>query len=150
MSIQTQDECCIKIATIEDIDIIVSMAMKFISESNYKNYGNEIALRALVERVLNAPDEDSIVLLYEDKGMIAGITSQFLFGTFKSATELAWWIDPEHRKSRLGSELLEAFEYWAKKVGCKLITMISIDDNVGKYYEKKGYVLQERTYTKEL
>ena len=139
----------IRIATPEDIDLVTEMGLKFAAESNYRDYVDEQALRALVTKVITAPKEEGIVLIHEH-GMIAGIVSQFLFGTFNSATELAWWVDPEHRKTSVGSELLEAFEFWATKVGCKLITMVSIDEQVGKYYEKKGYTLQERTYTKDL
>lgn len=91
-----------------------------------------------------------IVLIYDDVGFLAGLATPSLFGDIRQATEMAWWVEPSERGKEAGGELLKAFEFWAKKVGCKLVTMISLNDKVGKYYEKNGYKLYERAYVKEV
>ena len=140
----------IRIATQEDLDLVVSLASKFAQESPYSALVSPDKVRSIVEGILSADQSQKIILLYEDKGMLAGMLTPFLFGDKIVATELAWWVEPEHRKSQVGLQLLEAFEYWAKKTGANLITMISIDDAVGEFYQKKGYSLFERAYMKEI
>jgi GNAT superfamily N-acetyltransferase len=139
----------LRIATIEDEDLILELALKFVNESPYKEYANEEYIRGLIKDFLASDQSVKIVLLHENS-MLAGMVSPFLFGPHLMATEVAWWVDLDSRKKKIGEELLEAFEFWAKKVGCDLITMVSIDDTLGKYYEKKGYSLHERAYMKEL
>lgn len=141
----------LKIATSQDFDTVYTMALKFLESIPYKDYYDEDKMKYIVDMLMNSGKENSIIILNENKGMIAGIASDFLFGYVRQATEIAWWVEPEHRKSGVGQELLEAFEYWAKNVaGCKLITMISLDDQLGKFYEKNDYDLHERAYLKEL
>jgi GNAT superfamily N-acetyltransferase len=82
--------------------------------------------------------------------MLLAVASKSLFSPHKTATEIGWYVSPDERGKEAGKQLLEAFEYWAQKVGCKYITMISLDDRVGKFYEKKGYSLLERAYMKVL
>jgi GNAT superfamily N-acetyltransferase len=140
----------IRIATIEDIDLIVKMSMKFMDTCTYKDYSSESKIKEVVTNLLNASKSDGIILISEDKGFIAGVAKEFTFGDVRIATELAWWVEPEHRASKVGKELLDAFEYWAEQVGCKAITMICLDENLSQYYEKRGYVLAELAYMKDL
>lgn len=140
----------IKIATIEDLDLVVSLAMKFAQASPYATYATEEDMRQLAKQIIEGPKENGIVLLYEDFGMIAGVARKFIYGYPYGATELAWWVDEDKRGTKAGVELLEAFEHWAKKVGCLYITMTSLDDQIGNYYEKKGYKLCERAYMKQI
>jgi len=140
----------IRLATVEDIDLVVEMGLKFIQATNYKDYADEDTIRGLATKIINLPNEEGVILIYENHGMLVATVTPFLFGKLKIAADIAWWIDPEHRGQKAGGELMEAFEYWAKLVGCNFVSMASLDDSVGKYYEKKGYVLQERAYTKEI
>ena len=138
----------IRIATREDEELIYNHAMKFVETTPYKDHISERNIRNMIE--LFTQSDDKIILLYGDVGMIVGMAAPFIFGGGYIATELAWWVDPEERKNGVGSELLSAFEYWANKIGCKMVSMSSLDDQVGKFYEKNGYVLQERAYVKVL
>ena len=141
----------LKIATIEDLPLVSRMAQSFIESSPYNRHFD----MGMVDGVLTqlSTSEDSrkgIVLLYGEVGMLAGMSSPFIYGPHYMATELGWWVEPDARKSGAGKELIKAFEEWARRVGCTLITMISLDDTVSQYYEKNGYVLTERAYMKEL
>jgi GNAT superfamily N-acetyltransferase len=137
----------IRIADTKDIPSILEMAKKFISTTKYTY--DEGVIEHLVTSLL-AADKTLAIILISDGGFIAGVSNQFVFGLHRQATELAWWVEPEARSKGVGKELLDAFEYWAQNVAkCKTVTMVSLDDELGKYYEKNGYELFERAYMKE-
>jgi len=141
----------LRIATAEDFDLVFSMAKKFVESTDYNEHADDEAIKRLITEFLNSDNTDKIILLYGFEGMIAGLAFPFIYGKDKMVTELAWWVEPESRGNETGAKLLEAFEYWAREVvKAKLVTMISLDDKVGKFYEKNGYALQERTYMKVL
>lgn len=138
----------LKIATRDDLTLIRRMAYEFMESTEMKHYAYEDDLNAVIDSLLDR--DGSIVLLHGEDGMIAGTLSKFPFGPYVVATEMAWWVNPDKRKSNVGRDLLEAFEFWAKKVGADMVHMVSLDDSVGKFYEKKGYKLLERAYIKAI
>lgn len=137
----------IRKATYKDLDAIEDMARQFVEAGPYKEHVNFISIKMVILACLS---KESIFIEDSGKGMILGIVAPFVYGTIPVATELAWWVSPEARNSSIGKELFDTFENWAKEQGCKLITMISLDEQVGKYYEKRGYRLSERAYIKEI
>ncbi len=140
-----------KIATIEDHDEVLSMAMKFMAQTGYTEYSNEETISNLINTILSGKQDEMIILLKPGVGFLAGMRSPFVFGPHFVASEVAWWINEDKRGNKDGAELIEAFEYWAKNVaGCTIITLTGLDDSIGKFYEKKGYKLYERAYMKEL
>lgn len=140
----------LKIATIEDLDLVVEMSMKFANSSKYKEFVDKDTVIELAKDLLNPDAANKIVILHGTEGMIAGIAMPFVFGKILVATELGWWVDPEHRNKKIGAELKEAFEFWANKLGCKLVTLISLDENLSAYYTKSGYPLYEYAHVKVL
>lgn len=139
----------IKRATLEDYDLIKSMADKFIEVSGYKEYSSSEDIRQTIINMVTSPRSQSIIAL-ADCGMLAGAVSKFPFGPHLIATEVAWWVDPDKRKNGVGYELLRYFEMWASVVGCSMVSMVSLDDELTKFYEKNGYKLYERAYMKVL
>lgn len=140
----------LKIATEEDIPVIKELAMKFANSTSYADYVDEAKADFLIQEFLKADKSQKIVLLYDNIGILAGMVQPFFFGNVLVASEVLWWVEPDERGKKAGEELLNAFEFWAQKVGCKLITMVCLNDSVGKYYEKRGYRLYENAYMKEL
>lgn len=141
----------LRIATYEDLPIVSRMAESFISNSPYRGHFDMGMVDGVLSKLITAEDpRDGVVLLHGDQGMLAGMASPFIYGPHYMATELGWWVEPEARKTGIGKELILAFEEWARRVGCTLITMISLDDRVSEYYEKNNYQLTERAYMKEL
>jgi GNAT superfamily N-acetyltransferase len=139
-----------KIATHEDFDTIYEMAMHFLEASPYKDLGDKDTIAVLIGDILNSAPSERIIV-FSEGGFIVGAVTPFLFGPYRLATEVAWWVEPEHRGNGEGLKLLEAFEYWAKNVAqAKLISMSSLDKTVEKYYRKSGYKLYERAYMKVL
>jgi len=137
----------VRIAQTEDFNIAFTLADIFVTEA-YGKWADSRATYSLVYQCIK--DEDKVFLLYEDKGFLAGVTNRFLLGNQYMAVELGWYVLPECRGTGAGKALMDGFEDWAKIMKCDLISMISIDDEVGNYYEKRGYKLYERTYMKEL
>ncbi len=140
----------IRIAQPEDKDLVLSMVDKFLETTGYKDLSNRAKIEGMIIQFLEAPKEDKIILLFEDYGFLAAMRTQFLYGLQDTAVELAWWVEPSKRGKKAGTALMEAFEFWGKKLNCTVATMCSLDDKVGKFYEKSGYKLYERAYIKGL
>jgi GNAT superfamily N-acetyltransferase len=128
------------------------MVKEYAYSSPYKDKVNEQALEILVKEFLL--DEDKVVFYaIEDNvpiGFIAGAALPFMLGLDTVATEFAWWVHPDFRLNGVGSLLIEAFEAWAKEVGCSMISLSSMDEATGEVYIKRGYSLKEHTYLKVL
>lgn len=140
-----------KIATIEDFDEIKGMAMQFMSKTGYTEYSDEETISQLISNILAGKQNEMIILLKPGVGFIAGMSSPFVFGPHLIASEIAWWINEDSRGNGDGNDLIDAFEYWAKNVaGCTMVSLSGLDDDIGKYYEKKGYKLYERAYMKNI
>ena len=141
----------IKIATTEDVAEILDMSKQFMSTTGYTKYSDEQTIANLIETIVTGRQDEMIILIIPGVGFLAGQSSPFAFGPHLLASDIAWWINEDQRKTGAGAELIEAFEYWAKNVArCSIISLTSLDDSVGKFYEKKGYTLHERAYMKEL
>lgn len=138
----------VRVATISDHEIVYKFSYKFIETTPYKDLFNDVTLYDLTLETIQDPN--SVVLLYEDKGMIAGRVVPFLFGPQLVAAEIGWWVEPEHRKSGTGKVLIKAFEDWAEDQGCEIVIMASLSEELEKFYEKTGYKIVERMYMKEL
>lgn len=140
-----------KVASLDDLQAVKEMSMKFIGTTYFADYADERIVEELLISILDGDKTEKIVLFEENVGMLVGIASPFLYGPYLSATELGWWIEPEHRKSKIGKTFLEAFEHWAKDIaGCSFVVMGALDNSLDKFYEKKGYRLNEKTYMKKI
>lgn len=138
-----------KVATLEDLEAVKEMALDFIDSTYFSEFSHGDTVEELLKGILTGDGTQSVVILEEGKGMIVGIATPFLYGPHKVASELGWYVYPNERKSKLGSELLAAFEYWAKeKAGCTMIVMGSLNDKLDKFYIDKGYKTHEKSYIK--
>lgn len=140
----------LKIATIEDYSIILKLISNFYSTLPTSALFNKDKIEGIIKSFLVAPKEEKVVLLHGEVGLLAAMIQPFHFGIDPIATELAWWVEPEARKNNVGKELVEAFEFWAKKLNCTYIAMSCYADvDLGKFYQSLGYALHEKTYIKE-
>lgn len=140
-----------KVATPDDFDAVNKMALNFLEASPYKDLGDKEVTSKLVLDIISSVPNQRIIIFEDGVGFIAGAVTPFLLGTHTMATEIAWWVEPEHRGNGKGLDLLSAFEYWATNVAqAKLISMSSLDKKIEKYYKKNGYKLYERAYMKVL
>jgi GNAT superfamily N-acetyltransferase len=146
-------------ATIEDYDDVLSMVKSYAYSSPYKTKVNDQALELITKEFLLDKDKVVFYIIQQDTdydpvnkpiAFIAGAATPFFLGLDTVATEIAWWVHPEHRLNGLGKYLMEAFEEWAKKVGCSMICLSSMDEETGEVYIKRGYSLKEYSYLKVL
>lgn len=105
---------------------------------------------------LNKSPTQIIIFLEENEvpiGMIVGVITELPFSSTLVSSELAWWVEPEHR-GKSSDSLRQAYEFWAKKQGCKIVTMSCLADETEKvldvFYRRKGYTKAETMYKKEI
>ena len=142
----------LKQATIEDNDNVLAMVKEYAYTSPYKDKVNKEALELLVKEFLVEKDKVVFYVVQDNLpiGFLAGAAVPFMLGLDTVATEFAWWVHPDFRLNGVGSLLIEAFENWAKEVGCSMISLSSMDEATGEVYIKRGYSLKEHTYLKVL
>jgi hypothetical protein len=120
----------LKLGSLEDLDEIVSCVKELFDNSVYSNFSvfNKRDTEDTVRRILLGNKENGVVLLLTDEetGGITGIlgcsyVSQMFNNKEKTAVELAFWIQPEYRDYSSLRLLLQAYKFWAKKIGCSTI-----------------------------
>lgn len=130
------------------------LANKFLEESQYPFKIDWDLFLDNYSLAINNPN--FLVLVWEEEkklvGMIVGGIASPLFSRDKVATELAWFVEKEHRDSKGSLKLLLEYEKWAKQKDCTFVTMVDIDtlNDLGKLYSRRGYTLTEKTYVKGL
>lgn len=148
----------IKIADISDISELKRMALLFKDSSPYKDFPvEESALEKTIFSLIQGSPLSSIVLIAEEEGkcvgMIAGVAREFLWSTDKHASEIAWWVDEEHRAGP-GRELNKAFVLWAKRLGCKYLHMTVLENKdkktITNIYKKLKFKPLESAWIKEI
>lgn len=86
----------------------------------------------LVSRLSRDPNSGVTILLLEDEKLVGAIicsTMQQVFNkSEKTAVELGFWITEEHRTASALKKLLQAYRYWAKRVGCTSILQGKLTD----------------------
>jgi GNAT superfamily N-acetyltransferase len=148
----------LKLATPQDKNAIISLLLDFHRNSNYAHFPLQWSKMDALIDVFTTDRENKVCILAEHMGeavgLIAGQISESIFNDDKIASELIWWVDEKHRNSRIGLELFNAFEYWAKRSGCKHIQMVHLQtdkaDRIHRLYSKRGYRVAESAYLKEL
>lgn len=142
----------------DDLSGLVEMARNFYAASPYQSvpFSEESALRwyarmAEAGLLFCAKDGDEIA------GVVGGLSAPFLINdTYNVGVELLWWVEPKYRGTGAGELLLNAIEAKARELKLAKWTMVSLasaelhPSAVGKIYERRGYVLTERAYTKDL
>ena len=142
-------------ATVADIDALIEMGKSFLS---YSKYGQAVPFdHDQMAKGLCGVIDHGVIFVAEKHGEIigglVGARSQMWFAPDTLiASELAWWVKPEHRGSKLSIRLLHEFERWGKANGAKLIAMSDLvidgDNPAGRLIEKLGYALVERAHVK--
>lgn len=147
----------IRFANAMDIGELTDHLVTFAKE--YGGYGEPKwkSIERNLEASLSNPDYISLVATKDlvVVGLIIGIVSPLMFDwSVKQSNELAWYVTPDHRDSRVGLELFNSFEKVSINRGVKYINMVSPlsleAEKLNKLYTRKGYKLQETTWTKEV
>lgn len=84
-------------------------------------------------------------------GVLAAQAGDHPFGAFRFASELIWWIEPDHR-GRAAPRMIAEYEAWAKARGCLFAELVGLgaEPATGPLYRRCGYGAAERHYLKLL
>lgn len=91
-----------------------------------------------------------IVLGERPVGVLMARMFSHPFGAGWWAKETVWFVEPAHR-GRGSLRMLDAYEDWARSVGCSVIGMASLASNdVSALYRRRGFAPVETHFIKEL
>ena len=140
--------------TIEDVPQIVLMAQEF---WGHTIYDEDFCPETVSQMCLACIDAGLMAVVEKEDlvGFACGLPGPLLGNkAVKCGLELAWWVQPEHRKCRTGIDLLVYLEDLAREAGIKYWNMVfmesSMPEAVEKIYQKLGYNRVEVTYSKVL
>lgn len=145
----------IRLAELADVPRLVEMGHRFLDASPWAKFGKrenrvrdlpEVVRRIVTYGVAFVAEQDGVVI----GGLLGTIGPAWCIPSETVATELAWWIDEEHRGGRTAVKLLRTFEGWAYAQGASAVALTSIDATAGRLLEALDYRMVERSYWKEL
>ncbi|MBP2550166.1 uncharacterized membrane protein YdcZ (DUF606 family) [Neorhizobium galegae] len=83
-------------------------------------------------------------------GILLAVAYEHPFGAGRMAKETVWFVSPKAR-GRLGLAMLDAYEAWAKSIGCTSAGMASLASNdVSRIFKRRGYAPIETHFAKPL
>lgn len=130
------------------------MFAQFVASTQYAQYvGNDPTFSAQAMTALLLNDDAAIFVVDADDaviGMLGLLCFQQPFSGELVATELFWWLDPDHRGH--GGWLLKRGEKWAKSKGASRLTMMAPIDKprVAETYQALGYAPVETVFSRSL
>jgi predicted N-acetyltransferase YhbS len=145
----------IRHATGDDVYELARLAKHFSDSSPYAKYWDKDQLVSSLYRLLSL---ETVAMFVGEKdghivGAIAGMVANMWYNpNVPIVSELAWWVEVEHR-GRVGPLLLRELEEWATEIGAVIISigeLPNMNSNVGKLLTRRGYEMLEVTYCKEL
>jgi N-acetylglutamate synthase-like GNAT family acetyltransferase len=143
----------IRNGTVEDIPQIVEMARVFWKETIYDEPCCDDTVAMMAQMCI----DQGLMSVAEVDGKVEGFACGVLAPLLANAevlmgSEVAWWVNPEHRQGKIGVGLLLALEKQAKEQGIKYWNMVFMESSmpreVEEIYKKMGYRKNEVSYTK--
>lgn len=142
-------------ATSEDIPSI-SRELKLFSDA----YGTKKSLYKSHETVMQnlvyyVTEHLFLVAVNGETDLVVGLINGVLVphpynSEIKTLVEGFWWVNPEHRSSRAGALLLNAYIEHGKRIADWVIMTLEHDSPVNETtLTKRGFVLKEKTYLLE-
>jgi GNAT superfamily N-acetyltransferase len=135
-----------------DLPRIVELGSRSLEDGPYAGVIKDVpaTARKFAEQVLATGK----ILVGEDDGRIVGligfIFARHHFSDQPYAAELMWYVEPEHRKSGLGLQLLWAAEKAAKEMGAEDMLFTAPNTEVASIYKRFGYSALEVVFRKNL
>ncbi|MBP0439579.1 GNAT family N-acetyltransferase [Tianweitania sediminis] len=105
---------------------------------------------ALFKRHAESVDGCCLVIGEPAQGVLMATAFDHPFGAGKMAKETVWFVAPDAR-GRAALLMLDAYEDWARSLGCAVAGMASLATNdVSPLYERRGYRAVETHFLKPL
>jgi GNAT superfamily N-acetyltransferase len=100
----------------------------------------------------------AVIGSFGDDGKIQGAIAFSVYDDIytgdKTATEMWWFVLPEHRGGSIAMRLIRSFERFAANLGCRRVCMIHLEalqsDRLSELYMHLGYSRVESCYSKSL
>lgn len=147
----------VRLATLEDVPRLLEIGATLYEGSPIEMIGvDPKKVRTALETAII--DQRKFLAIVSTKGEeIVGALVAYhfepIFSDTRVACELLLWLDPEHRRGRRGVDMMEAYEYWAKLMGCKVVQygfLANSPEKMEKLYEKTGAVFAEKMFFKKV
>jgi GNAT superfamily N-acetyltransferase len=140
-------------AALADLPRLCEMFERFRSESTYAQYGpaHPEASTKTITLLLTSPD--GVIIVSEDADRLTGMIGLMViahpWSGERCASELFWWLEPEHRGR--GAWLLRRAERWAVAQGAERMVMVSpLSPDVDRLYQALHYAPMETLWVKPL
>ncbi len=152
-------EGLIRPATADDISQMIPMAVRFFGASGLHQWFrfNPESFADTVSKMIDSPAAIVLIAKAGDEfvGMVAALSYPCWFdGTHRTAQELFWWVEPEHRQGSTGGRLWRQLEEWAQEQGCRTMEMGALEalrpEVLARTYGRLGYAPKERIFCKRL
>lgn len=116
--------------------------------SKNENFNAEFVVSLIVNHLVLIADDETAGPI----GFIAGFIQPHTFNpTLTVLVEMAWWVGVEHRRSRAGAMLLDAYIEEGKKVADWVTCALEAGSPVKEEsLTKRGFALKEKTYLMEV
>jgi GNAT superfamily N-acetyltransferase len=130
------------------------MFAEFVASTQYARYvGNDPRHSALMMECLISAENCALFVVDAEDGVIGMLGLMVFVQPFSGetvASELFWWLDPQHRGH--GVWLLRRGEKWAKDRGATRMSMMAPIDKprVAAIYSAVGYTEVERVFQRDL
>lgn len=145
----------IRNATQADMTRIVELSEEFYKTTHYHNRPPMCPLT--VGMLVSSLIEHAVMIVAEEDGEIVGmigtIVTPYIFNNaYNVASEIVWYVSPTSRTKGIGPSLIAANEAACNEfenlVRIQMVDLPSSPPEVQKFYEKCGYFLSERIFTK--
>lgn len=126
--------------TLQDIPELVAMTLRFLDGSpTYRHIPrDEDKICMMFENAVYSPDVFCRLAFSDDKliGGMIGAAFEYYFSRERMAGDIAIFIEPEFRNSRIAVKLVDSFGKWATSVGCREVTIGATTQSHGSGYER--------------
>lgn len=140
----------VRFATAEDRDRVVALLRESHQAANFTFPFQAAYADQLFQQHLASDKACILVLGTPAQGILMAAAYEHPFGAGRIAKETVWYVAP-HARGRDAVAILDAYEMWARSVGCVCAGMASLVTNdVSKIYERRGYSAVETHFMKPL
>ncbi len=140
----------VRFATVHDRDRVIALLRESHKAAGFTFSFQAAYAERLFQQHLASPMACVLVAGIPAQGLLMAAAYEHPFGAGRIAKETVWFVSPEAR-GRGSIRMLDAYENWARSVGCVSVGMASLSRNdVSSLYERRGYNAVETHFMKSL
>ena len=149
----------VRAATADDIPQMLLMAARFFAESGLPEWFKFDPQSCAVTAGKLIEEDAGTVLVAETNGDLIGMAAALAYPCWhdrshRTAQEMFWWVEPEHRNGSASVRLWRQLEEWAGDQGCQTMEMGALEasrpEALAHLYGRRGYGPKERIFCRRL